>query len=142
MYNCRRRREAGGGTVKAKAFFHVALEDHPDAWTPDDIEFARREANATPRRDLPFSPTPGRLFERREPITHAEREEFLRCYYGHENDARRELGIFEGIELSHQQQSRVDSIALSKALLEKACLQFRRRRRTPTIVAPKVDRTS
>jgi hypothetical protein len=128
--------------VKVKAVLQAALEDCPEARTCDDIEFAKCQANGTPRRDLPFSPTPDWLFERRDPITDAEREEFLRCYYGHESDARRELGIFEGIELSHQQQSRVDSIALSKALLEKACLQFRRRRRTPTIVAPKVDRTS
>jgi hypothetical protein len=114
--------------VKVKAVLQAALEDCPEARTCDDIEFAKCQANGTPRRDLPFSPTPDWLFERRDPITDAEREEFLRCYYGHESDARRELGSFEGIEVSLQQQPRVYRVALPKALLEKRCLRIRTRR--------------
>jgi transposase InsO family protein len=134
--------ECGGGTMQVKAFFHAALEDRPEAWDCGDIEFAKRQANDTVRRDLPYPATPDQLFEERRPISDEEREEFRQCYYEHEFDARRELGFFQGIELSLQEQARVDRVALSKALLEKGYLQFRRRRITTPICVRKVERIS
>ena len=128
--------------LETGAFWHAAREGHPEAWTQDDLAYAKLRANDTPRCDVAYRETPDHYFQRRVAISEEERREFQACYEKHEKSGRAERGYFESMELSVQQQAAVDRVALSKALLDTGCLEFRRRRITPPIFARKAGRIS
>lgn len=64
------------GWDKVRIAHIAAQEGHPDSWTDENIEHARLQANATLRPWGANGPTPGTAFERRKPITLAERRAF------------------------------------------------------------------
>jgi hypothetical protein len=70
--------EAGVGSLKTRIETATARQGRPDVWTWDDVEAARREANATARPRGPTGPTPEELWRQRTPVTAAERSAFVR----------------------------------------------------------------
>jgi transposase InsO family protein len=126
--------EAGVGSIKTRAFYEAARHDRPEAWTCEDIEAARCQANETARPWGPAGPTPQERFDEKLPITQAERSMFLASYKAYAASERHERGISLDAQLDHYQQASIDRVAIVRALVEHGYLQFRRRRVTPPIV--------
>jgi transposase InsO family protein len=70
--------EAGIGSHKTHAFHIAAAAGRPYAWTCDDVERARLQANATARPWGPAGPTPDERWAAREPIAPELRAAFGR----------------------------------------------------------------
>jgi transposase InsO family protein len=68
--------EAGIGSLKVRTLFLAARETRVGTWSSDDLETARRQANALTRPDGHLGPVPDDLWSERRPITEAERTEF------------------------------------------------------------------
>lgn len=68
--------EAGIGSLKTRTEQHAARHGRPGAWTFDDVEGARLEANATSRPHGERQPTPDQLWQQRQQLTPAERTLF------------------------------------------------------------------
>jgi len=73
--------EAGIGSIETRAHYIAAQHDRPGAWTADDVEQARPQANETARPQGTEGPTPDELWQWREPITQAERRSFTATYW-------------------------------------------------------------
>ncbi len=65
--------ETGIGSMKVRTLFLAARESRVGTWTSNDLETARRHANALVRPDGPLGPTPDDLWSQRAPISDAER---------------------------------------------------------------------
>jgi hypothetical protein len=70
--------EAGGGSLKTRAFHLAAAAGRPARWTCDDVERARLELNATARPWGAAGPTPGERWAARAPIAAELRATFRR----------------------------------------------------------------
>ena len=123
--------EAGGGSVKTRAWHHAARHGRPAEWTLDDVEAGRLEANALGRPRGRDGPTPDELWRDREPIAEKERELFAAACRRLEIAERRDRGIGPDVELPRHEQAHVDRAVLVRALLELGYLSIRRRRITP-----------
>ncbi len=134
--------EAGTGSIETRAYHHAARHGRPWEWTCDDVEQARREANATARPKERQGPKPDEAWAVPEPITQDERQAFDAAYRSHEQVERRLRGIQEGVRLQRAQQASIDRVALGRALIELGFLSIQRRRITPRIPKRKADRVS
>lgn len=123
--------EAGGGSVKTRAWHHAARHGRPTEWTLDDVEAGRLETNALGRPHGRNGPTPDDLWREREPIPKNERDLFAATCRRLDIAARRERGIALDATLPRHEQAHVDRIVLVRALLELGYLSIRRRRITP-----------
>jgi len=127
--------ECGNGTQKYLTHHEAAHHDHPEYWTLDDIEAARRRAN---RYAKPYGldwPDADEIFERRERITAEERAVFqatAREQWGkiltEEEAERKKQG---GPALDKEDLARIRRSAIQSALLETGNLEVRRRRVSP-----------
>ncbi|MBA4192766.1 MAG: hypothetical protein C0467_32785, partial [Planctomycetaceae bacterium] len=68
--------EAGIGSLKDRTEASAARAGHPGYWTCDDVTRARLEANALARPNGENGPTPDEQWQRRTPVTDAERAAF------------------------------------------------------------------
>ncbi len=116
----------------------AARHDRPGLWTSDDVEAARCQANQTARPWGWLGPTPEEVFEKRVPISDAERRMFLASYEAYATSERQARGFDPHAELDHYQHASIDRVAIVRALVEHGYLQFRRRRVTPPFVRKRV----
>ncbi|VAX07762.1 hypothetical protein MNBD_ALPHA03-430, partial [hydrothermal vent metagenome] len=124
--------EAGVGSLKTRAVFEAARNDRPGLWVCDDIEAARCQMNLTKKIDSVKQPTPNELWKTRLRLSEKERELFNQLYRELETAERKEQGYIPNIDLNHWDQSKLDRVAISKALIELNYLFVRRRRITPS----------
>src|SRR5262249_30272710 len=68
--------EAGIGSVKTRTHHQAARWGRRGAWTSDDAEAARLQANETARPSGYHGPTPDQTWARRQRLTAAERTRF------------------------------------------------------------------
>jgi transposase InsO family protein len=135
--------EAGIGSLKTRAHFESARCNRPGEWTCDDIEAARCQANDTARPGGWKQPTPSDLWARRGGgLLEAEREKFNELCERYEAEVRKEQGWIPGLALGHYDQSAIDRVAISRALMDCGYLTVRRRRITPPITRPKLTKIS
>ena len=129
--------EAGGGSLKVRAHHQSVRHGRPGEWTCDDVEAARLQGNETGRPWGRQGPTPDEVWHSRAPISDNERAAFLDTYLAHARAERRERGMGEHEVLSHEEQSAVDRMAISRALIDHGLLKVRTRRITPPVVRAK-----
>ena len=120
--------EAGVGSLKTRAHHEAARHDRPRAWTSDDIEAARRQANETARPWGHRGPTPDACFVLRAPLQREERRRLWQRYGDEELAERNARGISEIAELGFYDQASIDRVAIARALIKERLLTFRRRR--------------
>jgi len=134
--------EAGIGSIKTRATWAAARHNRPADWTCDDIEAAHCEANAMARPRGRFGGSPNDAWHGRLPLEKVDRERFLGVYRSCYARERQRHGWPDGIELQHRQQAALDRVAITRALVEKGLLQFRRRRITLPVSASKSRKIS
>lgn len=135
--------EAGIGSLKTRAHFESARYDRPGEWTCDDIEAARCQANDTARPGGWKQPTPSEMWRRRGgELSNVEREKFNQLYERYEAEVRKEQGWMPTMSLSYLDQSAIDRVAISRALMDCGYLTVRRRRITPPIKSLKATKIS
>jgi len=119
--------EAGIGSLKTRTECH-ALRHGRSAWTWDDVEAARLEANATSRPRGLYGPTPDDLWPNRSALTSLQRALFQATL----DRLRREVRIHEGYPaegpLPVRDDRAVERHAIRRALVEHGYLLFSRRR--------------
>lgn len=96
-------------------------------------EAARCQANDTARPGGWKQPTPSELWKGRVNLCDGEREKFFDLYRRYETEVRKERGYMQEMPLGHYDQSSIDRVAISRALVESGYLIVRRRRITPPI---------
>ena len=119
--------EAGGGSVKNRAARFASARARPDAWTSDDVEAARLQANACVRVGGPRGPTPDQLWAARRTIASCERARFHDAYRDQQAHVRTQTGFDENVTLSRADQAMIDRRAIPKALTQLGYLELRRR---------------
>jgi len=125
--------EAGVGSVKTRAHHESARHDRPGAWTCDDVEAARLQANQTA---LPFGArlgTPDALWAARLPLVDSERDALAASIAKLAPEERVRQGYLDLVPLSQAQQDAVNRVAIGRALVAHGLLEFRRRRVSPQI---------
>jgi transposase InsO family protein/transposase-like protein len=125
--------EAGVGSVKTRAHEESARHDHPGEWTCDDVEAARLMANQTARPWGLLEPTPDEAWNNRLNLRDDEREALLAEVGRSRPESRAQLGYLPGIALSTKQEDAINRLAISRALVARGILKFRRRRVSPPI---------
>jgi transposase InsO family protein len=109
--------EAGIGSMKARTHHQAARQGRPGAWTCDDAEAARLEANETARPHGLHGPTPDEHWQARVPLRAEERAAFGEAVRQTEEEARREQGYAPGAALDRTAQAAVWRVALRRALV-------------------------
>jgi transposase InsO family protein len=122
--------EAGIGSLKTRAHHESARNDRPGEWTCDDVEGARLMANETARPGGFHAPTPNERWRIRLLVSVQEREAFRATVEALRADARNELGCLPGIAIGTASRAAVDRRAITRALVARGILKFRRRRIT------------
>lgn len=124
--------EAGGGSIKLRARRLAASAGHAGAWTCDDLEAARLEANA--------APAPGEkelsreaLWQARPPISAAERGAIQSAYQAELERLRADDGDCpaQGVWPEHLRGATMHRRALVRALIQRGYLVIRRGRVCP-----------
>jgi transposase InsO family protein len=120
--------EAGIGSLKTRAHFESARRGRPGEWTCDDVEAARRQANAHGRPRGFEGDSPDVMWYERERVYDNERDDF-RCRVEElRAEARRERGYLPGLPLPVRQQDDIDRVAISRACVALGYLCYRRKR--------------
>jgi transposase InsO family protein len=118
--------EAGIGSMKTRTHYEAARHGRPGAWTCDDAEGARLQANQTGRPWGPTGPTPDEGWAQRRSIGAEEHSAFAALVRAFEREARRERGHDEGARLIDSEQAALDRIAITRVLLAHGLLTLRR----------------
>jgi hypothetical protein len=116
--------EAGIGSMKTRTHHQACRGDRPGAWTCDDAEAARMQANATARPWGHRGPTPGQTWGRRRPLSRAERAAFATTVSQMEREERTARGLHVEAALSRSEQAAVERAALARALVATELLEF------------------
>jgi len=119
--------EAGCGSMKNRAARFAAARGSFDAWTSDDVEAGRMQANACVRVGGTSGPSPDDLWAARHRVADEERARLRDVYRVHEAAARTELGFDGNDTLPRTAQAMIDRRAIPKALVELGYLEVRRR---------------
>jgi len=96
------------------------------AWTSDDVEAARLQANQCVRVRGPSGPSPDDLWRSRSPVLPAERAAFQATYRHREARARAEAGTPLDLFLNRAEQAIIDRAAIPAALVQHGYLEIRR----------------
>jgi hypothetical protein len=123
--------ERSNGTLKTYTQQHAIREGHPFRWTSEDVEQARQLANTLSRPWGHRGPTPEEAWQARATITDEDRQTFLETVARHQLQARADLGLDDKAALDRKDQSRLDRLAVSRALIELDYLQMNRVPRPP-----------
>jgi hypothetical protein len=119
----RRRPLSPAAKRKATTFWRPAVwGGRPGAWTCDDAEAARLEANETALPRGVHGPTPGEAWEGRRRLDAGERAAFAAEGEGHRREARRAQGYGAGAVLD---RTAGDRVAIRDALVARGLLRFR-----------------
>ena len=118
--------EAGVGSIKRRATCIAAGAGRPGAWTSDDVEAARLQANQCVRLGGSHGPSPEDLWCSRSPILQAERAAFQASYRHREERVRTEAGTPLDFFLNRAQQAIIDRAAIPAALVQHGYLKIRR----------------
>jgi transposase InsO family protein len=119
--------EAGIGSLKTRTERHATCQGRPTAWTTDDVEAARLEANATARPKGPTGPTPGQLWAQRRALSPRQRERFQDTVARQLSEVYAREHIPVAGPPSFQDQRRLHREAIRRALVEQGYLLFSRR---------------
>lgn len=106
------------GTARVLTTEQAARAGHPHYWTCEDLQWARRWNNEV-RRPLPLKGrTPAELWNPRAPLSHEEREVFLRAVASNRLAERALRGHAASDPLDHRTRSTIDRVAVRDALCE------------------------
>lgn len=133
--------EAGVGSIKSRALRIAAAAGRAGAWTGDDVERARLQANecACVRGDAGWT-TPESLWRGRLDVSLEERARFRESIGRHTDLKRRELEIADGVVPNERDRAIIDRAAITAALVEHDLLRIRRGRVAPLNRAAKSTR--
>jgi transposase InsO family protein len=120
--------EAGIGSMKKRTAYQAERHGRPEEWTSKDLDRAHRLANETARPRGPKGPTPAEAWERREPITAAERHRFAETVARLEPEVRQRRLLPLEIDLDRRTGNQVQREVLRRALVAHGYLLFTRRR--------------
>jgi transposase InsO family protein len=113
--------EAGIGSMKVRTLFLAAAASRVGTWSSDDLETARRQANALTRPDDSAGPVPDDAWSARSPITDVERTQFRLAVDRHRDTIDQRHPALETTGyLVHRQ-------AIRRALVELGLLSITRR---------------
>lgn len=113
--------EAGIGSMKVRTLFLAAAASRVGTWSSDDLETARRQANALTRPDDSTGPVPDDAWSARSPITDAERTQFRLAVNRHQATIDQQHSVLDTTSyLVHRQ-------AVRRALVELGLLSITRR---------------
>jgi transposase InsO family protein len=113
--------EAGIGSMKVRTLFLAAAASRVGTWSSDDLETARRQANALTRPDDSTGPVPDDAWCARSPIADAERTQFRLAVDRHRATIDQQHSALDTISyLVHRQ-------AVRRALVELGLLSITRR---------------
>jgi transposase InsO family protein len=118
--------EAAIGSLKTRTEEHAARAGHPAIWSSIDLAAALQQANQQHPRRL-RGLTPVEAWAARTKITLVERVCFDLAVDRERMTVRSEWNIEQEDELDHWQGAAVDRIAISRALVGRGYLLFRRR---------------
>ncbi len=124
--------EAGIGSLTSRTEQHARRRGYPGAWTRDDVEAARLEANACARPRGPLGPSPDDLWAGRTRIDEGDRHRFRQRLAA----LQEEIGVQGGpsdCPLTEWQRRARDRHLVGRALVELGYLYYTRRRITPPI---------
>lgn len=120
--------EAGIGSLKTRAHYQAARRGTPGEWNCDDVEAARLQANETARPWGHDAETPDIHWIERDRIDSHERFAFMAAVETAKTEAKKELGLLNGVEPSPKDQRAIERIAVSRALVAHGLLSVRRSR--------------
>ncbi len=120
--------EAGIGSLATRAHHHGARHGRPGHWTCDDVEGARREANATRRSRTLVGSTPNEAWASRSSLTPEDRATFTTVKARMDEVVRLEQGYFLSLELDEKTQGALERMAVVHSLMECGYLHIRRSR--------------
>ncbi len=120
--------EAGIGSMKTRTHIEAARHDRVAAWSSDDLEAARLQANTTSRPQGPSCPTPEEAWGVRLPIRKETRVEFIREVERCRAAVRQEAGMAVDEIIDAPTASRCERKAIARALVARGLLHIRRRR--------------
>ena len=113
--------EAGIGSMKVRTLFLAAAASRVGTWSSDDLEAARRQANALARPNDSAGPVPDDAWSARSPITDVERTQFRLVVDRHRATINQRHPVLEVTSyLVHRQ-------AVRRALVELGLLSINRR---------------
>ena len=118
--------EAAIGSLKTRTEQQAARAGHPGRWSSADLAVALEDANWHHPRRLEGL-TPAEAWAARKRITSMERVCFELAVETERLTARRQLQMTHSQELDHWQGAVVDRLAISRALVGRGYLLFRRR---------------
>jgi transposase InsO family protein len=118
--------EATIGSLKTRTEQQAAWAGHPGRWHSTDLAAALDKANQSQPRRLQGS-TPADAWTERTAITAVERACFELAVERERLTARYELEVTDRKELDHWQGAIIDRLAISRALVGRGYLVFRRR---------------
>ncbi|GEM_PF-3342629 len=134
--------EAGIGGLQAAIHIEAARFDRSGEWTCDDVERARRVANAEHHPWGLAQPAPDQAWAARTPIPHRLRQTLAASVAQLIPEARLKLQIEPNIpwdQLNRWKQGAVLREAVRRALVEHGILRIRRKRFSPPIAIKKVS---
>jgi putative transposase len=134
--------EAGIGSLKTRTHHEAARHARPGAWTCDDCEAARLQANETARPWGAGGATPDQVWDQRRHMTLEEREAFCELVRSREREAREERNLAPEATLDRPTQAAIDRCAIRRALGALGFLSWSRRRITLVIRRLKVAKIS
>src|SRR5262249_51455063 len=118
--------EAGIGSMKTRTHHQACRHGRPGAWTCEDAEAARLQANETARPWGSRGPTPARSWARHRRLTRAERAAFATIVEQMEEDERAARGIPVGATIGQSEHAAVRRATLTRALVAAGLLAFTR----------------
>jgi transposase InsO family protein len=128
--------EAAIGSLKTRTQRLGDQAGHPELWTSDLVEAARRQANDAPRRRCLHGATPDQAWDARLPLTAEGRADFQATVQRYQAEGWHERGG-QPAEMNHWDEAAVDRVALRRALVAHDLLLFTRRSIPAPIQRPK-----
>jgi len=116
--------EAGIGSMKTRTHHQACRHGRPGAWTCEDAEAARLQANETARPWGSRGPTPAQAWTRHRRLTRLERAAFATTVEQMETDERAARGIPVGARIGQTEQAAVRRAVLTRALVAAGLLAF------------------
>jgi hypothetical protein len=118
--------------MKTRTHHQAARGGRPGAWTCDDVEAARLEANETARPWGHREPTPDQVWAERRPLTKAERTAFGAIVQRMEMEERASQCIGADTPVSPTAQAALNRAALARAFVAAKILEFTSKRVAPS----------
>jgi transposase InsO family protein len=125
--------EAGIGSMKTRTHHEASRCGRPGAWTCEDVEAARLQANETARPRGLYGPTPEEAWRQRKAISAKDRTVFAETAKRQEQDASR-------VEQGNAHGAGIRRAAITQALVACGLLEYRREMQVDGSEGRPVDR--